>query len=519
MDALYAIPGALALASPELSRRATVAVALVALAVRLWRDLGLAKLLERWAQRISPARGGAGRHTIVLTGSVRPDFAYHGGYVADFTDEHKGVLLRCCDDEEGEGGGEGGGTLQLLRVEADAKRPPVFVRGGRAARLAGGVTCTSAIDEVSRDGARETRVTTTLTLPAARGSIQDLKRFALRCGAEYVEGRMRGQLERHLIFELRSVDAARGAVFAAAPFRSTKTFDNLFFPDRSRLLARVAAFERGDGEHARLGLPHTLGLLLHGPPGCGKTSCIKALANLTGRHVVRVYPALVDTLDKLKAVFGAERLGDAVVPMERRLYVIEEADCSGWEFLKRRREGRRRASGGAASPPSRAGGSDAENNDAKGEGGGAEGGGGAAALRAAAEALLCAKKGAVVATAARAPPGQLTLGGLLEVLDGVDEMSGRMLVMTTNHPEALDPALTRPGRVDLAVRFGPLDAADVLRLHAQWFPGAPPPGPEAAAALRDGALTQAEVGAAFMEAQGDAEEAWRRACQSSSTNA
>ena len=67
---------------------------------------------------------------------------------------------------------------------------------------------------------------------------------------------------------------------------------------------------------------------------------------------------------------------------------------------------------------------------------------------------------------------KLTLADLLEVFDGVMEMKvtylfnrlpqqkqnrlsqGRLMVMTTNHPEKLDPALVRPGRVDVNMEFG-----------------------------------------------------------------
>jgi mitochondrial chaperone BCS1 len=47
----------------------------------------------------------------------------------------------------------------------------------------------------------------------------------------------------------------------------------------------------------------------------------------------------------------------------------------------------------------------------------------------------------------------LTLSGLLNRLDGVSSPEGRVVVMTTNHVEKLDEALTRPGRVDRKIEF------------------------------------------------------------------
>lgn len=38
--------------------------------------------------------------------------------------------------------------------------------------------------------------------------------------------------------------------------------------------------------------------------------------------------------------------------------------------------------------------------------------------------------------------------GLLNVLDGVVDTPGRIVIMTTNLIEVLDPALIRPGRID-----------------------------------------------------------------------
>ena len=49
---------------------------------------------------------------------------------------------------------------------------------------------------------------------------------------------------------------------------------------------------------------------------------------------------------------------------------------------------------------------------------------------------------------------KLDLSGLLNVLDGVVDTPNRILVMTTNHPEKLDPALIRPGRIDKKLLLG-----------------------------------------------------------------
>lgn len=48
---------------------------------------------------------------------------------------------------------------------------------------------------------------------------------------------------------------------------------------------------------------------------------------------------------------------------------------------------------------------------------------------------------------------RVSLSGLLNALDGIGAQDGRILFATTNHYGALDPALTRPGRMDLHIEF------------------------------------------------------------------
>lgn len=54
---------------------------------------------------------------------------------------------------------------------------------------------------------------------------------------------------------------------------------------------------------------------------------------------------------------------------------------------------------------------------------------------------------------------QVTLSGLLNFIDGLWSSCGdeRIVVLTTNHVERLDPALLRPGRMDLHLHMSYCD--------------------------------------------------------------
>ena len=63
----------------------------------------------------------------------------------------------------------------------------------------------------------------------------------------------------------------------------------------------------------------------------------------------------------------------------------------------------------------------------------------------------------------------LTLSGLLNAIDGVFDTHGRILIMTTNHPEVLDDALIRPGRVDSKFLFDYCDKKQIKELFQMYF--------------------------------------------------
>ena len=68
-------------------------------------------------------------------------------------------------------------------------------------------------------------------------------------------------------------------------------------------------------------------------------------------------------------------------------------------------------------------------------------------------------------------PG-LTLSGLLNAIDGVVAQEGRLLFMTTNRINALDPALIRPGRIDVRIEFCYASVQDIHAFVVHYLSGA-----------------------------------------------
>ena len=203
-------------------------------------------------------------------------------------------------------------------------------------------------------------------------------------------------------------------------FESGKTFTNIFYPEKEDILKRINFFMENNSWYRTQGLPYTMGFLLYGEPGCGKTSTIKAIANHTQRHIVSVPLNKIKSGKELLNVFYNVKMNCKDIPLNKRLYVLEDIDCADLKDIVKDR-------------------------------------GEAAKDREAEDAVMSDKdsdkdSGLDLLSLLKVPTvegfknkNKLTLATLLEVLDGVMEMEGRMLVITTNYPEKLDKALIRPG--------------------------------------------------------------------------
>ncbi len=64
---------------------------------------------------------------------------------------------------------------------------------------------------------------------------------------------------------------------------------------------------------------------------------------------------------------------------------------------------------------------------------------------------------------------KVTFSGLLNALDGAVAYDGSLVLMTTNHKEKLDPALTRPGRIDISLHIGMATRDQIRRLFSYFY--------------------------------------------------
>ncbi|KAL4072863.1 BCS1 N terminal-domain-containing protein [Scleroderma yunnanense] len=166
-------------------------------------------------------------------------------------------------------------------------------------------------------------------------------------------------------------------------------------------------------------IPFRRGYLLHGVPGSGKTSLIHSLAGELGLDIYVVSLSSKGMSDNTLTTLMSH------VP-SRCILLLEDLDAAFTRSVSR-------DSSSTGVPTA----SNSPNNTNESDG------------------------------------STLSLSGLLNSLDGVAAAEGRLLFATTNHIERLDPALSRPGRMDVWVNFTHATKWQAEGIFKCFFPSKP----------------------------------------------
>lgn len=274
-----------------------------------------------------------------------------------------------------------------------------------------------------------------LVISSPNLSCAELVRWAADIQAKYVDAMFNDLGEKQFIFRQAfksqpsildsSVKPERRLAFVKSPFFSNKTFDCLYGSQMDKIRKRLTHFLKNRDWYDDRGIPYQLGIMLSGKQGCGKTSVIRAMANMTGHHLIIVNFANIQTATQLRNMFFSEFVDVFTdedlsskklikVPLDKRIYVLEELDAVS-DIVRDRR--------------------------------------------------FNAKSFLQPTTKF----DDVTLGEILGVLDGTIEIPGRIVVITTNYPEYLDKALIRAGRIDVAVHFDGVQTDTIYCLFEKFF--------------------------------------------------
>jgi hypothetical protein len=258
--------------------------------------------------------------------------------------------------------------------------------------------------------------------------------------------------------KLRYEVAPKMISYNITPFYTNKSLSNVYGNAMRVVRKRVKFFMENRSWYDKHGIPYTLGFLLHGPPGCGKTSLIKAIANECNRHVFSVKMTSHTTRSQMSNLFFSEDVKinqkgtdrTISIPMKKRLLVFEEIDTMGDVVSRRKGVDEDGALEEEAIDVYQPIASSMNKREQTPDGFPVM----MTSIGAAATAMPLSKDDSMAGAPEKSVASEkLDLGILLNLMDGILETPGRILIMTTNRASILDPALIRPGRIDMIVNF------------------------------------------------------------------
>jgi len=301
----------------------------------------------------------------------------------------------------------------------------------------------------------------TLTLYSYETNICGIKNYVTKLTESYTKAIEKSRNSKKFVYTLikTKYEDYKYECWAEYPFDSTRTFSNMFFENQKQIVDKIQFFLDNKEWYYEMGIPYSLGIGLHGPPGTGKTSFFKCLANMTGRHLIVLSLKLIKTRRQLDDFFFEDRYNSNnkknSVGFDKKIIIIEDIDCLGEIVWKR--ENKKDKAGtnigkrlnlNSLSPNASVNVADViqtfvEANDEQNK------------------LLTAATKST--------EDDPITLDDILNLWDGLKETPGRILGISSNHYDMLDPALIRPGRIDITLKLDNVSHNIIREMHKRYY--------------------------------------------------
>lgn len=326
----------------------------------------------------------------------------------------------------------------------------------KSIKLADGIYCsvTHDTDKINSSDNKGNITTQTFSFKviiySRKHKVNKLKEYVNECVIEYNDYLINNSINKRFFNYNHYDQDSLKSIFTSSVLNPNMRFETLFFDGKDKLYERVKFFTENENLYKEQGVPWTLGLLFYGDPGCGKTSAIKSIANMTKRHIINVPLGEIKTATELENIFSNPMIeSNYYVPNNRRIYVIEDIDCRDINDIVNERSKRNTNEKGNRkeeddknfTPADKILMKLVEQNDESDY-----------------KKMYDLNK-----------QKQLNMGNLLEIIDGINEMHGRILIITTNYREKLDKALTRPGRIDLEIEFKRSNVEDINNIYEKFY--------------------------------------------------